>query len=135
MCTCNVLHVKDIPAKKQGLAVPSFILLIVHFTQEDKKQDSFTLYSQVSSACCSIALQALMVISLISRCKGTNEFVLKHGPRPLSALASRPDSQLPAPSNITLCICAPYTLARGVRHPTSQSFAKGKPPRCQSELG
>lgn len=48
MRTCNVLHVKDIPAKKQGLAVPSFILLIVHFTQEDKKQDSFTLYSQVS---------------------------------------------------------------------------------------
>lgn len=48
MRTCNVLHVKDISAKKQGLSVPSFILLIVHFTQEDKKQDSFTLYSQVS---------------------------------------------------------------------------------------
>lgn len=113
----------------------SFFSLFISPKKIRNKTRLHSIHRSRLGVCCSIALQALMVISLVSRCKGTNEFVLKHGPRPLSALESRPDSQLPAPSNITLCICAPYTLARGVRHPTSQSFAKGKPPRCQSELG
>lgn len=48
-------------------------------------------------------------------------------------MAQGPVAELPAPSNIPLCMCIPYTLAEG--HGTDpQSFGKGKPPSNQSQL-
>lgn len=71
---------------------------------------------------------SVMTISFCFQIKGDKGVCFTAWPKAPGYVA-----ELPAPSNIPLCMCIPYTLAQG--HGTDpQSFGKGKPPSNQSQL-
>lgn len=82
MHKCNICQ-RDARKKKkktkQGLSVPSFILLIVILVQEETR----LVYNPCAGlwVCAVRCCRCWWLFRSISRCKGTNEFVVKQRPR------------------------------------------------------
>lgn len=113
--------------KKEGLAVPPLILLVVDLTQGDKEQAWFVLFICRSPRV--LQHSPVMTIWFCFQIKGDKQVCLTAWPKAPGSVA-----ELPAPSNTSLCMCVPYTLAPGPWHRPRRALERKKPPSDQPEL-
>lgn len=135
MRKCNVLHMSKTCQEKTGSHHAIFNSSYCWFNPRWQETSLVcTLHLQVSKSVTAPLCRNWWLFSFISRYKGTNKFVFKHGSRPLS---------LPWRAVlITSCQCLPTShFACGFLTPSPEGYSiqphrgKGKPPWDQSELG
>lgn len=105
--------------KKEGLAVPPLILLVVDLTQGDKEQAWFVLFICRSPRV--LQHSPVMTIWFCFQIKGDKQVCLTAWPKAPGSAA-----ELPAPSNTSLCMCVPYTLAPGLWHRPRRALEREK---------